>query len=304
MAALKGQGLPIIMVSATMSATPLQMRHSGYLCNLHSWDRTSWVNWLVANGCNFDREHRYWRAPTHRKGREVMANINRQLSDIIVYRKHSDIPGFPECDTQAKLYDLNMRDTAEIQRAYKEMSERMRKPGASELAEAGKARERTEMLKCELFLELIQDALEQEMSPVIFMNFREPLFRLKGLLENAGIMNISVIVGGQSTEERDKQIALFQDNTNRVALVITASGGAGISLHAIHGVYPRIAYINPSFNASDVRQALGRIHRTSGMNAIQIFPLAAGTYEEKVYQNISAKLKNIDALNDSDFVLT
>lgn len=302
MAALKGRD--ILLSSATMAASPLQMRHSGYILGLHQWDRTSWVNWLVANGCSFDKENRYWRAPTHRKGREVMAAINRRIADMMVYRRHSDVPGFPECDLQVKVYNLNDRDTKEIKAAYAEMSERMRKPGASELAETGKCRERTEMLKTGLFLELAEEALEQDMSPVFFLNYREPMSRLREMLVDKGITNVSVIVGGQSETERNIQRDRFQDNTNHVALVMTQAGGIAISLHDVLQVRPRIAYINPSYHASEVRQCLGRIWRTGGTKALQRFVLAAGTIEEfKVYPSIKAKLKNIDQLNDSDLAV-
>ena len=170
------------------------------------------------------------------------------------------------------------------------MSERMRKPGASELAELGKARERTEYIKCGLFLELIKDALAQETSPVVFLNYREPLARLRELLKENGINNVSMIHGEQSLMVRDVEIADFQSNKNHVALVITAAGGTGVSLHDVHNARPRAAIISPSYNASDVKQCLGRIHRVGGTRSVQTFVLASGTVEEKVYKAITAKL--------------
>jgi hypothetical protein len=304
MARLKGYPVKVILVSATMAASPLQMRHSGYLLDLHKWNNASWHKWIRDNGCWYDSDDHYWRTLKGSKAVAKMAEINKSISDRLLYLKLAEIPGFPETVIRCKLYDLDKRDTEEINDSYADMSERMKTKGASKLAEVNKARERTEMLKTGLLAELTADSVADGNSVVVFLNYREPLFRLKSLLNDAGVGNISTIYGGQdtgdSTKNRDRDIAMFQDNTNHVCLAMSQAGSVAVSLHDVRKERPRISYITPSYSAPDVRQCLGRISRMGGTPTVQTFVLAAGTAEERVYRSITAKLKNIDALNDGD----
>ena len=61
---------------------------------------------------------------------------------------------------------------------------------------------------------------------------------------------------------------------------MTQAGGTGLSLHDEHGNHPRMSLISPSFSAIDLRQALGRIHRATGVTpAIQKIVFANDTVE-------------------------
>jgi hypothetical protein len=303
-AMLKAYGFPVIMVSATLASSPLQMRHTGYLMGLHDWNDRAWKTWLEAHGCWYDRDYRYWRTPSGKKGKATMSDLNRQMSDSLLYCRLEDIPGFPESVLEVKLYNLEDRETSEIQAAYADMSARMKKAGASELAETNKARERIEMVKTSLFAELIKDGLAQDKSVVVFLNYREPLARLRKLLSDAKIENVSMIYGAQdtgaSTINRDHEIKMFQENVNHVCLAMSQSGSVAISLHDVKKERGRISYISPSFSASDTKQCLGRIHRIGGTPVVQIFVLAANTIEERVYSKIKGKLQNIKCLIDTD----
>lgn len=303
MARLNCYPVKIVMVSATMAASPLQMRHSGYLLGLHKWNKFDYHRWLKSQDCWYDSGSRHWYPPGGNKGLEVMSGIRALISDRMLAMKLSEIPNFPETLIQCKLYDLDDRATEEINAAYAEMSERMKKPGASPLAERNKARERTEMLKTGLLAELIADGVEAGNSAATFLNYREPLFRLQELLKSKGLNNISMVYGGQdtgdSTKNRDKEILAFRNDTNPVCLAMAQAGGIAISLHPLASTgRPRVSLINPSYSASDVRQCLGRVHRMSGSPSVQTFVLVANSVEERVYKAVSAKLKNIDTFNE------
>lgn len=74
-----------------------------------------------------------------------------------------------------------------------------------------------------------------------------------------------------------------------------AAGGAGVSLH---GPGERIAILNPTPSAMEMKQAMGRIHRMGGGNTVQQILFAAGTIEERVYRTCKDKMQHIDVIND------
>lgn len=309
-ALLKGySSVSKILMSATPAATPLHLRHTGYLLDLHTWGPASWSQFLKSNNCYFDRAIHNWRAPRGMKLATTMADINKRVSDKVLYMRIDDIPGFPECQLQCELLDLDSALTAEqINAVWAEASERMKKPGASQQAEKNKAMERTEALKIPLYADLVRARLAEGLSVCVFLNYREPLFRLQALLGEVGVTNVSMVFGaqdtGDSTKNRDAEIAKFQANENHVCLLTTGSGGVGISLHDLKHERARMAYLNPGNNASDIVQALGRIRRAGGTDVVQSFVLAADTVEEKTYRNLKDKMRSIEALVDKDLDLT
>ena len=136
------------------------------------------------------------------------------------------------------------------------------------------------------------DLIGQGKSVVVFMNFRDSVERL------ASQLNCAKIVGGQPDNERQNAIDDFQMDIKRVLVVNIAAGGTGLSLHDIHGVYPRVSLINPTFAAKDHVQALGRIHRNGAKShALQKILVAAGSVEETVVKAIKRKIKNLNTLH-------
>jgi hypothetical protein len=72
-----------------------------------------------------------------------------------------------------------------------------------------------------------------------------------------------------------------------------------VNLHDLHGNHPRVSLISPSDNAKDIIQCLGRIHRAGGATPTRQYVLfAAGTVEEEVKENCTAKMKRIDIFNE------
>ena len=89
----------------------------------------------------------------------------------------------------------------------------------------------------------------------------------------------------------------------RVLLVSLQAGGAGISLHDVNGIAPRHAIISPSYSAIDLVQAVGRIWRAgSKSKATQRIVYAAGTIEEEIAASVTAKIANIENINDGDLL--
>jgi len=299
-ALLKRQGIKALMMSATVASNPMQMRHTGFLLSAHNWARDSFFGWCKRHGCRFDAFLGRWVLPKGESLVEQMGLIRKEISDKILYLPVDKIPGFPTTLIEPRLYDFSTRDTAEINRAYTEMSEELKRPGRTELAELGKVRHRVELLKIPLFSELVQDTLETGTSAVVFLNYKDSVRSLCDQLASEGISNVSTLTGDSTVIERQDAITAFQTNKNHV-FICTSAGGTAISLHDVLKSRPRVSFISPTYNASDFRQSLGRIVRVEGTHTVQTIVLAAGTLEERIHKTISVKLNALDTLNDSDF---
>ena len=171
--------------------------------------------------------------------------------------------------------------------------------GDSALTIQLRARQETEILKVPVFVELAKDAIAEGSSPVIFVNFTQTFEAIVHRLESDHL--ISMIRGGQSTEERQREVDLFQSNESTACVCMIQAGGVGLNLHDEHGGHPRVSLISPSFSAVEVRQTLGRIYRAGGKSpAIQKIVFAAKTVEMRVCSAIRRKLKNLDMINDDE----
>lgn len=210
---------------------------------------------------------------------------------------------FPKTQVMAKCYYLE--NHKEIEELYCEINDALCELNAKEqsaecLAKIIYARQKIEMLKVTIFMELIQEALDGNWSVVVFVNFLETMNYLCYHLQSATkeIGGISIVVGGQSIDERNSNIDNFQNNKKRLLIATMQSGGVGLSLHDIHKTHPRMSIISPTWSGQDQKQCLGRIHRANGTPSIQKIVYVAKTYEEKICQIIKDKFTTIDAIND------
>lgn len=303
MATLKAYpSIRLLAMSATLADSPMKLRALGYWAGMHNFTKNGFYEWCRRNGCALENiSGRYVLRFTRNasRAREYMANIRKGFGFSYVAIPVADIPNFPEQTLEIAHIDLNGKYKTEVNKAYEEMSERMKTRAKNDMAEIGKCRERIEFCKAAAVAELALGHLSDGKSVVIFCNFTSARERITQILEDAGIQ-CGAIYGGQKDEERQAYIDAFQENTLHAMVVMTAAGGAALSLHDIYHARPRVSLITPSFNAAEVRQALGRIRRCNGTNVEQYFVLAAGTIEDGVSKKLSAKLQNIDTLNDND----
>jgi SNF2 family DNA or RNA helicase len=207
---------------------------------------------------------------------------------------------FPENKVLAQCYD--MKNHEEIEKQYKIIEEEVELLKSKEensgcaLTRILYARMRIEALKMPTFVEMTKALLEEEKSVAIFVNFTQTL---KMLAEELDVK--CLVYGEQTLEERNKNIDDFNNDSCRIIICNIRSGGVGISLHDLHGKYPRVSLISPSWSAQDTIQALGRIHRAKGKTpVIQRIIFCSQTVEEKVCNNMKEKIINIGQLNDGN----
>jgi len=299
---LKAYPLKVMTLSATLADSPLKLRAVGYLANLHQFNNDSYMRWCLKHSCFKMPGVRTLKFHTGPKGQEAIRAIAKDMAPYMVRINSDDVPEFPESMILCDLYDLSERDTAEFNRIMAEMDAQLKQTThANPLTEMLRARQRTELLKVPLLVELARDALEEGLAPVFFVNFRDTIEALAAETRALGITS-SWIWGNQNSRERDNEIDRFQKDNTDMMIATIAAGGVGISLHALKdsSLRNRTSFITPNFSASEFQQALGRIHRAGGHNVAQHVVLAANTIEERIHTAIRGKLNRISTINDGD----
>lgn len=308
-----------LMLSATAAENPLDFRVIGPLLGL--FEKSDFLWWALDHGCvrhplSLSQKPGVLDAALHRIHLDIFGGENPRGVRV---RTH-EIQGFPENHVVTQPWDFG--DDGEIKKLYAQMENEIaeldRKRGLveepprdrsetfaveseeSKLTLQLRARQEVELLKIPLIAERALELFDEGKSVVIFTNFVASLTSLVPKLSVdpnlAG--RIGAIYGGQKAEDRQRVIDDFQANRLRAVVVNIAAGGAGISLHDIHGTHPRVSIICPTFSAPDLLQALGRIHRAGGTRATQYIAYAEGTVEEQVVQRALEKISQIGLLND------
>ena len=294
------QGYKMLFCSATNATNPLELRTVGLSLRLFTTN-PQYYTWLYEHGVT---KGRFGLEFTGNK--EHLAKLNK---DIFINRgvrlSRDTIPNFPESQIIADCYDMEEEAQKKINKIYSEMELELKKlknkmkkeKSTSELVAILRARQEIELVKVPLFLEMIEEGLENGMSVVVFCNFTETIHAL------AERLNTQCIVNGEAKYEKTRQQSIddFQNDKERVILINIAAGGAGLSLHDVNGKYPRMSLISPSYSAVQMRQATGRVWRDSAKSkSIQKIVFVANTVEEKVCDTVNKKLNNMDILNDGD----
>jgi superfamily II DNA or RNA helicase len=303
------RGLPLLLLSATAIESPLRMWALGYLFGFHNL--RDFYRWGFKNGV----KRNYGYPGFHFDGSsEVLTRINKKIFPHFGSRmRKAEIPDFPECQYVLELVEpedsdklarwkgmIDVREAqhqAKMDEAAEEEGMPYANPAYDILPEILFARMRAELSKVPVLIDETLEALEEGLSVVIFINFLPTLDALWTLLE----LPVGTISGDQKPDERQEQIDAFQSDKFRVMLSTIDSGGAGISLHDVTGVHPRLSLVCPTWRATTLRQALGRVHRAGGKTkTLQKLLYASGSIEENIADRVREKLSQIDSINDAD----
>ena len=304
------QGYMVDLLSGTLAHEPNRLKAIGFALKLHRLsDFWPWLathgytetqfGWQFTCGMSYYEQVRQV-GELARRRRVVMERIHDRIykPGLGVRLRKSDIPDFPECQTDVVAVEF---DTDNITSVYDEMKAEMEALGAKrnsfdQRVIMLRARQRAELLKVPGLVEMIEDAVDNGQSVAVFLNFTDSLKALQERLSRC-----VVVAGGQTPEVRDASIMAFQNDEVPVILCNIQAGGVGISLHDVRGVRSRLALILPTFNPVDLLQALGRIWRAGAKSkAWQRILFAAGTIEESAMDSVGRKIWNIEAVNDGD----
>lgn len=284
-----------LCLSATAAQNPLEMRSLGQVLGLHK-GHDFW-HWIYKYGARKNRFNGFeW------KGNPAqLEEIHKGIFPARGVRiRIKDLPegSFPENKIMAEAYaipevgKLN-EEYAAAEMALAELREKAENDGLSAMTIILRARQKAELLKVPILVELAEDLLAEGKSIVVFISFNKTIELLQKYLKT------DCIIKHQDAEERQKNIDDFQSNKSKIILCNMMAGGTGLSLHDLEGGHPRVVLLSPTYNAVDMRQALGRAHRAGGRSPVlQKLIYAAGTVEEKVCAKVQTKLNNIDIIND------
>jgi len=292
----------VLCLGATSFTSPLEMDALGYTLGLHKGGKDYW-RWAYDHGVR--------KGPFGMEFSGQRDHLEKISSDIFKDRGSLMRASDPEV---AKFFNNNIvsadaytvTEAEQIQRAYATLAsvggldEKMQYDAPNALTESLRARQRVELYKVPVFVNLAQDAIENGYSPVVFVNFRDTLEEIRSALVD-GDCPVHQIHGGDTQTERDLAVKRFQEPGQSAMLATISAGGVGISLHDTHGGFPRQSIVSPTYSATQFLQALGRIHRAGGKSpAVQKIVYAARTVEEKVCLSIKRKLRNLSTLTNTD----
>lgn len=293
------QGYKQLFCSATMASNPLELRTIGLALKLFK-NSKDYYNWLYSHGVfkgRFGLEFG--------NDQKALTRIHKYLfKERGVRLRRDTIPGFPDSEIIPEAYNMEEQETIAINGIYDEMfrelkklEKKEKKDKDSELTIRLRARQKIELIKVPLFVEMIEEGIREGMSVVCFVNFTDTINAISDRI------GTSCIFDGKNESTRGESVERFQNDKERVILVNLMSGGSGLDLHDLNGKYPRLSIISPNDSPVLMRQSLGRVWRDDAKTkSIQKIVFAAKTVEEDVCKNVQQKLNNLSLLNDGDLV--
>ena len=227
--------------------------------------------------------------------RMLIEELGDKFPDNQIIATCYDIDNISDINSQ---YNLIKNASYELENVKKADDSTKAEVKGQVLKNINESRMKIEYAKLNTIKELAQEYLENNRSVFVVVNFKKTLFELGNALNCDNLLH-----GDVEQNKRDKIVSNFQNNKIRLIIAISTVGGQSISLHDIHGGYPRVSIISPSFSSTDLLQTLGRIHRAgSKSKALQRIVFCANTCEEHICKNINEKLKFTQSLNNSDLV--
>ena len=295
MIAAKRQGIPTLIMSATLATDPMDLYAAGYLLGLHSGDHFEWQGWqsrfgVIRDGFGFVFDPRH--DPT------ALKRLNSELFPSRGHRKsYHEIPGFPEATTDVRevIGDADRLKQMEAAWARTAELETLKDDAINAAVERLRARQLAELAKVPAIIDLAGELMASGLSVPIFLNFHDSIDAVSAAL------GANVIDGRASDSARADAIAGFQCDRDRCLVLQTGAGGVGISLHDTHGKHPRHSIISPPENARDLIQALGRNRRVGQKSpAFRSVITLAGSIERRVKAAVERKANQIEEINDGD----
>lgn len=286
----------VLMLSATIASSPLQMRAAGWLLGVHGL--VDFWQWAMRNGCTKNR----WKGIEFTGNESHLEKIAAQISPYCARMKTEELA---EHFSETQIITEPLFFGEELEETYKEMERELEElelkaqndkvnTAAQALVAQLRARQKVELLKVPVMVDMVEDLLLEGKSVAIFANFQQTVDALGEKLKTS-----SKIFGGQSEAERQKNIDNFQNDQERVIICNTAAGGVGVSLHDTTGKHARAAIISPDWNEKNIVQVIGRVHRAGGKTpSMQRILFAAGTVEEKVQKSVKQKISRLKILNE------
>jgi len=146
--------------------------------------------------------------------------------------------------------------------------------------------------KSGLFMNLLENILENDEKTLVFTQFREMGRLLERMVKKETDLNCLFLHGGTSRKERDEMVEQFQQNPQRKIMILTTkAGGTGLNLTAASHVIHYDLWWNPAVEA----QATDRAYRIGQDRNVMVYRLITkGTFEEKINAMLGEKQELAD----------
>lgn len=311
------QKLPTVMLSATPFITPLDMSVPMTYAGEIRDPRIGFWNWARTNGCTDS----YWGGiefkltPMNRSLMRALKTNLKAPGTLVEINKEKLDMFFPKDRIEYLSVDVDVKSLRKIKGLEKALNnldaaweESIEKASEMDqdlpvIVELLRLRQQSELAKLPTMAEKAVELLDSGYSVAIFVSFIDSLDTLSELIDKEAKRHVeySEISGKLTGKKRDIQVADFQDNVTRLALVQISAGGTGVSLHDVHGGHPRAALISPDYSIQNLLQAQGRIARLGAKsNTLQYIVTAAGTVEERIIETLETKQTCLNLLTSND----
>jgi hypothetical protein len=307
---LKNMHYKVHAMTATLATSVADMKHTGYLLNLHGG--YDYLNWCFDHGARYNSYGSIIMDGDLSLAKGGMKRIYNNLYNIqkISSRmRRSDFKGiFPDNRFITEIFDLGANN-AKVNSVYENMQRELalldkhsKNYKAHVFGKIIKARRQAELLKVPRIVEWIESTFDENISPVVFVNFVDTIEAIAARLNKPKYKNlIGYLHGDQSKQDRKEDIQDFQADVKRIFIANASAGSDGIGLHDLHGKYPRSSLICPSWSAFNLIQSAGRIPRVNGKSpCIQYFFYAKVTIEIKMAKRMKNRTANLEYLNEGD----
>ena len=172
-----------------------------------------------------------------------------------------------------------------------------------EITKRLRARQAAELAKVPIFVGEALKHLEEGSRVTLFLCFTASIEAAKELLRSQSVPALT-ITGQTVLKDRDEAIEAYNFGSCPALVVNIAAGGEVICLNVHDGKYALVGVLLLPESSTHLIQALGLYDRVGaksvGLNRILFM---AGTMEEKVYENLSGKIRSIDQINDGDLTI-
>jgi hypothetical protein len=322
--AAANQGIPMHLMSATQAMTPLDMRAFGYATGLHkgmnhvktdNFGMRKFKSFMEEAGAKYVGK---WGAMyfdfDDEESKQKLQNIHSELFEVrkIASRMNRADFGdiFPHNQIECTPYDMGSNGD-KIARVYDEMEmelARLEKYAENYsqhiFAVLTKARRLAELYKVPTLCELVESSIEEGRTALVFVNYTQTIESMyERLSKTIGEKLIAQLHGNQTFAQRHADLDALQSDRKRVMLANISAGSECVDMHDVTGKHPRTSFINPSYRAISVLQAIGRPDRAGAMSDILTnLVLAYGTIETSVGSKFNNKKGHLDILNNGDLV--
>lgn len=304
-------GVRNLLLSATAFEGPTEMRAMGYALGLHNLNMTgngkdSWFRWMIRYGCRKNPWGAWERGPlaklkklheevyAEKGSRLTIADMPDAFQKNLVFTDRlflDNIKSINDAFAEIGIDDDDLVDRL-VNIGVDDDSEKLE---GAVLTEILRARQIVEREKIPALVELTQEGLDEGFSVAVFVNFRDTAHALKNAFPKA-----SMVIGGQSADERTADVNRFQANQTKLIIVMTAAGGLGVNLHDVHGGHTRMCLHSPTYNIKEHIQALGRGHRAGAKTpTLQRILVAHDTIEEKIVDAMEKKRSALSTIHES-----